>query len=103
LSGDGIDRLIVQEVAPRDGLQMESTCVATEERIDLIDELSLAGFTRIEAGSFVSPKAVPALRDSDAVFRRFLRRDVRGPAPSVEFNCWEIPRRHSGSPLTSGN
>ena len=74
MSGDSIDRLIVQEVAPRDGLQMESTFVATEEKIDLIDELSLAGFTRIEAGSFVSPKAVPALRDSDAVFRQILRR-----------------------------
>jgi hydroxymethylglutaryl-CoA lyase len=74
MSGDGIDRLIVQEVAPRDGLQMELTWVATEDKIDLIDELSLAGFTRIEAGSFVSPKAVPALRDSDAVFRQILRR-----------------------------
>jgi hydroxymethylglutaryl-CoA lyase len=39
----------------------------------LIDQLSLAGFSRIEAGSFVSPKAIPALRDGDEVFRGIQR------------------------------
>jgi len=66
--------LIVQEVAPRDGLQIESTWIETEDKIALIDQLSGAGFSRIEAGSFVSPKAVPALSDSDTVFRRIRRR-----------------------------
>ena len=60
--------LIVQEVAPRDGLQIEKQWVETEDKIALIDGLSACGFTRIEAGSFVSPKAIPALRDGDAVF-----------------------------------
>lgn len=69
------DRLIVQEVAPRDGLQIEPTWVPTEKKIALIDELSQAGFTRIEAGSFVSPKAIPALRDGDDVFRGIARRE----------------------------
>ncbi len=66
---DYSQHLIVQEVAPRDGLQIEPIWVPTEDKIALIDELSLAGFSRIEAGSFVSPKAIPALRDGDAVFR----------------------------------
>ncbi|NWB99617.1 hydroxymethylglutaryl-CoA lyase [Pseudomonas gingeri] len=61
--------LIVQEVSPRDGLQIEPRWVATEDKIALINELSLAGFSRIEAGSFVSPKAIPALRDGGEVFR----------------------------------
>lgn len=61
--------LIVQEVSPRDGLQIEPTWVPTADKIALIDELSLAGFSRIEAGSFVSPKAIPALRDGEEVFR----------------------------------
>lgn len=69
------NRLIVQEVAPRDGLQIEPAWVPTEDKIALIDDLSQAGFTRIEAGSFVSPKAIPALCDGDEVFRRIVRKD----------------------------
>jgi hydroxymethylglutaryl-CoA lyase len=68
------DKLIVQEVAPRDGLQIEPTWVDTADKIALIDQLSTAGFTRIEAGSFVSPKAIPALRDGEAVFTQIQRR-----------------------------
>ena len=68
--------LIVQEVAPRDGLQIEPQWVETDDKIALIDALSACGFTRIEAGSFVSPKAIPALRDGDEVFHRH-RRAVR--------------------------
>jgi len=70
---DFSERLIVQEVSPRDGLQIEPTWVDTPDKIALIDQLSLAGFSRIEAGSFVSPKAIPALRDGDEVFRGIQR------------------------------
>ena len=66
--------LIVQEVSPRDGLQIEPVFVPTDSKVALIDALSSAGFSRIEAGSFVSPKAIPALRDGDEVFRRIKRR-----------------------------
>ncbi|MGY2291766.1 hydroxymethylglutaryl-CoA lyase [Pseudomonas sp. SDO528_S397] len=68
------DRLIVQEVSPRDGLQIEPTWVETSDKIALINGLSEAGFSRIEAGSFVSPKAIPALRDGEQVFRGITRR-----------------------------
>lgn len=68
------ERLIVQEVAPRDGLQIEPSWVATADKITLIDGLSALGFSRIEAGSFVSPKAVPMLRDGEAVFQGIARR-----------------------------
>ncbi|GAB2873818.1 hydroxymethylglutaryl-CoA lyase [Paraburkholderia jirisanensis] len=67
------DKLIVQEVAPRDGLQMEKTWVETADKVAMIDALSTCGFTRIEAGSFVSPKAIPALRDGEAVFHQIKR------------------------------
>lgn len=69
------DRLVVQEVAPRDGLQIEPTWVDTADKIALVDGLSQAGFSRIEAGSFVSPKAIPALRDGEEVFRGIARRE----------------------------
>lgn len=67
------DALIVQEVAPRDGLQIESKWIETADKIAWIDSLSELGFSRIEAGSFVSPRAVPALRDGEEVFRRIRR------------------------------
>ncbi|WPN25189.1 hydroxymethylglutaryl-CoA lyase [Pseudomonas marginalis] len=71
---DYSDPLIVQEVSPRDGLQIEPTWVETQDKIALIDQLSLAGFSRIEAGSFVSPKAIPALRDGEQVFQGIERK-----------------------------
>ncbi|AXF18008.1 hydroxymethylglutaryl-CoA lyase [Paraburkholderia caledonica] len=73
LDTEPADKLIVQEVAPRDGLQIEPTWVDTADKIALINALSTAGFTRIEAGSFVSPKAIPALRDGEAVFQQIER------------------------------
>lgn len=68
------DPIVVQEVAPRDGLQIEPTWVPTDEKVRLIDAFSDLGFSRIEVSSFVSPKAVPALRDAAEVFARIKRR-----------------------------
>jgi len=65
--------ILIQEVAPRDGLQIESRWVETGDKIRLIDSLSAVGFTRIEVSSFVSPKAVPALRDAAEVFAGIAR------------------------------
>jgi hydroxymethylglutaryl-CoA lyase len=58
------DPILIQEVAPRDGLQIEPIIVPTPDKIRLIDAFSTMGFTRIEVTSFVSPKAVPALADA---------------------------------------
>lgn len=65
--------LLIQEVAPRDGLQIEPTWVETREKIRLVDSLSALGFRRIEVSSFISPRAVPALRDAAEVFARIIR------------------------------
>ncbi|VVO42725.1 hydroxymethylglutaryl-CoA lyase [Pseudomonas fluorescens] len=70
---DFSETLIVQEVSPRDGLQIEPTWVETADKMALINQLSLAGFSRIEAGSFVSPKAIAALRDGEEVFQGITR------------------------------
>ena len=48
----------IGEVGPRDGLQNEAT-VPIADRVRLIDALSGTGLRRIEAVSFVSPKAIP--------------------------------------------
>lgn len=56
------------EVGPRDGLQNEKQTIATDIKIQLINQLSAAGLSYIEAGSFVNPKWVPQMADSAEVF-----------------------------------
>jgi len=68
------ERVKIVEVGPRDGLQNEARDVATAVKIELIDHLAAAGVTGIEAGSFVSPKWVPQMADSAAVFAGIKRR-----------------------------
>lgn len=63
----------IVEVGPRDGLQNESAEISIDTRVELIDRLSAAGLTHIEAGSFVSPKWVPQMAGSDEVLARISR------------------------------
>lgn len=55
------------EVGPRDGFQGIGPFIPTEIKIDFLKRLAAAGLERIEAGSFVSPTALPQLRDVDAI------------------------------------
>lgn len=61
------------EVGPRDGLQNEPRLIPTAEKIALVNLLSRAGFRRIEAAGFVSPKWVPQMASSDAVMAGITR------------------------------
>jgi len=67
------------EVGPRDGLQNEKARIATRDKIALVEQLSEAGFSRIEVASFVSPKWVPQMADSADVLRGIAR------APGVRY------------------
>jgi hydroxymethylglutaryl-CoA lyase len=60
----------IVEVGPRDGLQNEAEFVPTEQKIKLIELLSETGLERIEITSFVHPKAIPQLQDSEEVVKR---------------------------------
>jgi isopropylmalate/homocitrate/citramalate synthase len=60
-------RVQVVEVGPRDGLQNEATPAPTTAKVRFVDLLARAGLRRIEATSFVSPKAVPQLADAAEV------------------------------------
>ncbi len=62
----------VREVAPRDGLQNEAP-IPTAAKIQLIDALSGTGVQRIEAVSFVHPKAIPQMADADEVWAGITR------------------------------
>jgi hydroxymethylglutaryl-CoA lyase len=63
------------DVGPRDGLQIEAKTLATNEKIRLIEALVDAGIKEIEVGSFVNPRAVPQMADSNEVIKRLTKRD----------------------------
>lgn len=93
-------RIHLQEVGTRDGLQAESAFVPTEDKIALVDALSEAGLSKIEVTAFVSPKAIPALRDAEQVLREIRRQpgvvysalvpNVRGAERAVESRADEL-------------
>ncbi|WP_146586839.1 hydroxymethylglutaryl-CoA lyase [Puniceibacterium confluentis] len=70
------DAVRVYEVGPRDGLQNETQIIPTARKIELIDLLSRAGFRKIEATSFVSPRWVPQLADAAEVMAGIQRHDA---------------------------
>ncbi|WP_299203759.1 hydroxymethylglutaryl-CoA lyase [uncultured Amphritea sp.] len=66
-------QVLINEVATRDGFQSEANFVPTEDKIALINRLSLVGLNKIEVTSFVSPRAIPNLRDAEEVMQRIIR------------------------------
>ena len=64
----------IVEVGPRDGLQNEKEFVPIEIKVELINQLSNAGFPNIEAASFVSPKWIPQMAGSAEVMATIARK-----------------------------
>jgi hydroxymethylglutaryl-CoA lyase len=83
-------RVIIQEVAPRDGFQIEPRFVPLADKIALVDDLAGTGITKIEASSFVSPKAIPNLRDAAELFAGIKRQ------PGVTYVAL-VPNRQGAS------
>lgn len=73
--------VILEEQGLRDGLQVESTLLPTEKKVELIHRLMDAGLKRIQVGSFVNPKLVPQMADTAAVFTAIQQR------PGVSLNA----------------
>jgi hydroxymethylglutaryl-CoA lyase len=72
-------RVRIIEVGPRDGLQNEPAPIPTDVKVRFIDLLTAAGYSWIEATSFVHPRAVPQLSDADEVYRAIKK------APGVRY------------------
>ncbi|MBF7730760.1 hydroxymethylglutaryl-CoA lyase [Pseudomonas sp. N040] len=62
------------EVGPRDGLQNEKQPIEVANKVRLVDDLTDAGLSYIEVGSFVSPKWVPQMAGSAEVFAQIQRK-----------------------------
>lgn len=67
------DSIIICEVGPRDGLQNEHVLLDVEQKVALIERSVQAGAKIIEIGSFVHPKAVPQMSDTDEIAKKIRR------------------------------
>lgn len=95
------------EVGLRDGLQNEKTLLPTEEKVALLRGLIDAGFKVIEVGSFMHPKAVPQMADTDEVYKaigqvpgvelRALIPNLRGVQRAVDCGCKKVKLNVSAS------
>ena len=74
-----VKRIYFNEVATRDGFQIEPSFIPTDDKIALVDALSECGYAKIEVTSFTSLKAIPMLRDAEEVMGRIRR------VPGVEY------------------
>jgi hydroxymethylglutaryl-CoA lyase len=66
-----MNKIIIHEVGPRDGLQAEKAAVPVETKIGWIEGICAAGIDIVQLGSFVNPERVPQMADTDALFRYF--------------------------------
>jgi hydroxymethylglutaryl-CoA lyase len=66
--------ITIREVGTRDGIQSLGAFIDTEHKVELIEALSDTGLRRMEATSFVNPKAVPQMADAAEVMSRVRRR-----------------------------
>ena len=90
----------IVEVGPRDGLQNDPALMPTDVKLEFIDRLIAAGVTRMEAASFVHPKLVPAMADSDTIMTKVPRNNgvkyiglalnERGMRRALDAKCDEV-------------
>ena len=95
------------EVGLRDGLQNEKTILSTEQKLELLRGLIDAGFRVIEVGSFMHPKAVPQMANTDEVYKaigqvpgvelRALIPNLRGVQRAVDCGCKKVKLNVSAS------
>lgn len=102
-----VKKIRICEVGPRDGLQNEATILTTEQKVEIIKDMIDAGFKVIEVGSFVSPKAVPQMANTDEVFKlipmadgveyRTLIANVKGVERAAACGCKKVKLNVSAS------
>lgn len=68
--------ILIHDVGMRDGLQVETAIVPTALKIAWIERLAASGVDFVQAGSFVNPKVLPQMADTDAIFTHFCKAEV---------------------------
>ena len=80
------DKILLVDVAARDGLQSLPKWVDTDTKVWLCNRLTDLGVPVVEVASFAHPKVVPNMRDAEEVFARIRRKPgvvYRGQAPNA--------------------
>src|SRR3989339_1242786 len=115
-----MNNLVLHEVGMRDGLQAENEVVATEQKIKWIKQLAETGVDIIQVGSFVNPKRMPQMADTDELFNYFSNQEnklnnvtlsglvlnekglERGMACGVEMLCMGVSASETHSQKNTG-
>ena len=90
----------IVDVGPRDGFQNVKTFIDTKDKLVIIGKLYDAGIRAIEATSFVSPKAIPQMKDSSEVAKSVISAypdlDIIALVPNLRGaqNAWDAGIRH---------
>lgn len=100
-------KIILCEVGPRDGLQNECTILTVDQKVELINDITDAGYKVIEVGSFMSPKAVPQMATTDEVMKKIKRKDgveyrvlianLKGVERAIACDCKKVKLNVSAS------
>ena len=107
-----VEAVRICEVGPRDGLQNEKKILSTEDKIQLIEAVAEAGFSAIEVGSFVHPKAAPQMADTDTIFHTMKRKagveyralvaNLKGVERAAACGCNKVKLNVSALPSNAG-
>src|ERR1035437_6844001 len=113
-------KIIIHEVGIRDGLQAEKEVVPTEQKINWIKKLAETDVDIIQIGSFVNPKKMPQMADTDELFNYFSKQEnklqnvllsglvlnekglERGMACGVELFCMGVSASETHSQKNTG-
>jgi hydroxymethylglutaryl-CoA lyase len=74
-------QVMIRDETMREGMQIESVDITVEQKVDLINRLSLTGLKHLVIGYFASPKFTPQMKDVDEIMRRFT------PVPGVIYSA----------------
>lgn len=89
--------VVLQDDSLRDGLQFESRILPVEEKVSLFRLLAAAGVPRIQVGSFVHPRVVPQMADTEALIYA-----VRDEAPDLLLSALVLNTKGLDRALTCG-
>lgn len=67
-----IDGIEIVEIGPRDGFQNVKQFIPTQLKKQIVEGIISAGLQRIQLTSFVSPKAIPQMKDALEISRYFI-------------------------------
>lgn len=76
-----VDEVLIEDESLRDGLQIEQRMFSVEEKLHYIRGMEACGLRRIQVGSFVHPKWVPQMANTDELFAKLL------PTPGVTYTA----------------